>query len=186
MKRHLLIIISIFIFEILGISFSKLSFANNEKLNEAVSNLEMYKYLKKYDKALEACAEIYKINHLFGELDYADVYRMMGNYQESIKWAKIATENARKQGASTEGALLIMSSSYALMGDEDASNQILDQIIKEHPNAPLAYKFYAEYYEQIGDKKNAIKYWQEALKRFTDARAIEQAKERIATLEKSK
>jgi len=149
------------------------------KLNLATEN-------KEFDKALLYCENIGNINMASGAIAYADTYRIMGKYKESIEWAQKSVKYAESEKLPIETPLLIMASSYVLMGDNEKSTQTLNKIIELYPDHPMAYKFYAEYYEQTGDTANALKYWQEALKRFTDARAIQQAKERIEALKKSK
>lgn len=141
---------------------------------------------KDFEKALTCCKKIKDINVTSGLIAYADTYRIMGKYKEAIVLAEKAITSAEAEKLPTETPLLIMSSSYALIGEEEESKKTLDQIIRLYPEQPLAYKYYAEYYEQIGDNEKALHYWQEALKRFTDERAIQQAKDKIKSLETQK
>ena len=173
----------IFLF-IFGKAFSaELDSESNRKLNEASSDLEAYIYAKKYNKALEACAVIYKIDDVTGALEYAETYRLMENYQESIKWGKLALERADKKRIDTEVYLLVLGSSYHLAGENKNAEEMLDRAIRTYPDSPNGYKAYAQYYEKVGDNKNALRYWQEAMKRFTDEEAVLQAKEHIGNLE---
>lgn len=157
-----------------------------EKWNNLFIELQLARNNKQLDKSIQLCAEVLKMDRPSGEMAYAKTYRAFGKNEEAIIWAEKAYTSAKEQNLSVEPPLLLIASCYSLMGNDAKANQILEEIIKLYPERPLAYKFYAEYYEQIGNSKQAIHYWQEALKRFTDERAIEQAKERIAALEKSK
>ena len=166
----------------------RLSPEMKDKLTEFRTQLEIAYYHKDVKRALEMSSKIYDIDSTQGELIFADTYHWMEEYEKSIEWARKAIESAKKEKLSLTVPLMLIADSYYTTGKTKEALETLDELIKTSPDSPMGYKLYAQYYEEQNDIKNAIYYWEEALKRFKkdDFRMITRAKEKLKELRAKK
>ncbi len=142
--------------------------------------------LKKGDIVLskqifEQILELDKDN-ILAYIHLGEIYLIKNDYDNAIKYSKIALEKAKVKSIDKEiTALENLSRTYAVCQKYKESINILLQILKYNTNKSNIYYLLSMLYEDVNDLQNAIKYIEEALKIEPDKKEY---KERLEILQK--